>query len=55
MEDFLALKYTAIAKLFYIIISYHIYTNGYYLVEWKAVKQLAIFCNIYSETFEKVL
>ena len=55
MEDFSAFKCTTIAELFYIIISYHIYTNVYYLVEWKVVKQLSIFCNIYSETFEKVL
>ena len=31
-EDFSALKCTAIAELFYVIISYHIYTNIYYLV-----------------------
>ena len=32
MEDFSAFKYTTIAELFYVIISYHIYTNVYYLV-----------------------
>ena len=29
MEDFSALKCTTIAELFYVIISYHIYTNVY--------------------------
>ena len=32
MEDFSAFKCTTIAELFYVIISYHIYTNVYYLV-----------------------
>ena len=32
MEGFSTLKYTTIAKLFYVIKSYHIYTNVYYLV-----------------------
>ena len=31
MEDFSAFKYTTITELFYVIISYHIYTNVYYL------------------------
>ena len=30
MEDFSAFKYTTITELFYVIISYHIYTNVYY-------------------------
>ena len=55
MEDFSTFKCTTIAELFNVIISYHIYTNVYYLVQWKVVKQLSIFYNIYSETFEKVL
>ena len=32
MEDILALKCTIIIELFYVIISYHIYTSVYYLV-----------------------
>ena len=35
MEGFLALKCTTITELFYVIKSYHIYTNVYYLVQWK--------------------
>ena len=55
IEDFLALKCIAITELFYVIVSYHIYTSIYYLVYGKWSKQLAIFCNIYYETFKKVL
>ena len=33
MEGFLALKCTTITELFYVIKSYHIYTNVYYLVQ----------------------
>ena len=42
MKDFSALKCIAIAELFYVIISYHIYTSVYYWFNGKS-KQMAIF------------
>ena len=35
MEGFSMLKCTTIVELFYIVISYHIYSSVYYLVLWK--------------------
>ena len=52
MEDFSALKCTAIAELFYVTINiqaFTIWSNG----KWS--KQLAIFCNIYIYIFIYIL
>ena len=51
MEDFSALKCTAIAELFYVTINiqaFTIWSNG----KWS--KQLAIFCNIYIYIYTKM-